>query len=640
LLAIRLSEPTDAGDWILSFFDELKRRNVFRVGVAYGIAGWVLLQIADLVLEAIEAPAWVLKALLLLIVLGFVAAIVIAWAYEMTPEGIKKESDVDRTASVSGATGKKLDKVIIGFLVVAVAVLLVERTMDRPSEPLIADLPPATPHISEQPGVELSQETEQTSVAVLPFANMSADADNEYFSDGISEELLNLLVRVKGLRVPSRTSSFAFKGMNMDIKEIARELEVGHILEGSVRKSGNQIRVTAQLIDVSTDTHLWSDTYDRELEDIFTIQDQIANSIVTALKDVLGTDVQVASRAANKPTENIDAYQDFLRGRQLFLQRGLESLYKSVELLRSAVAEDPQFAEAWAQLSMSATTLNGWDPLNNINANSLAVESGLKALQLDPESANAMAGLALAYYDQKRWVESFDLIEKAEPLAIDSTPVYWYGLLLQGAGYVEEARQKFMAAEEIDPFYPQLQYWIGLSDLAMGRPDLARARFQRAIEGNNPNGEYGMMMLSIHEGTTQELVSWLEATQRNLESGAVVSGLGDFEDFNLVIEGIQDPAKKDQAIEAASRLELITILTHLGALDEIMAVERRRLDRGNRTEPNNDLGIFFWSPPYQEVRQMEFFKTLLIELGLVELWKTKGWPDLCKPVGDDDFECD
>jgi TolB-like protein len=469
---------------------------------------------------------------------------------------------------------------------------------------------------------------------------MSADADNEYFSDGISEELLNLLVRIDGLRVPSRTSSFAFKGMNMDIKEIARQLEVGHILEGSVRKAGNQIRVTAQLIDVSTDTHLWSDTYDRELEDIFTIQDEIAASIVAALKAVLGTEITLSSQSSDKPTENLDAYQEFLRGRHLFLQRGLESLYTSVELLQSAVKRDPNFVAAWAQLSMTAATLHGWDPLNTVDANATGIESGLKALQLDPDSANAMAGLAMAYYNQKRWQEAFELFERAEPLTVDSTPIYWHGLLLQGAGYLAEARKKFLAAEAIDPVYPQLQYWIGLSDLTYGKPEAARERFQRAVDGNNPNGEYGMTMLSAFYGSPEELSSWLEETRQNLESGQVVSGVGEAEDFGAVIAGVRNPEYRDEAIAAASRLELVTLLVYFGAPEEVMAVENRRLARGNRAEPNNDLGIFFWSPPFKEFRQLEGFNDLLHELGLVEYWKTNGWPDMCKPVGDDDFVCE
>ena len=244
----------------MSFFDELKRRNVVRVGLAYGIAGWVFLQVADLVLENIEAPSWVIQALMLFVLLGFIASFVIAWAYEITPEGIKRDSEVDRSQSIAGHTGKKLDRIIIGFLVLAVAVLLVDRSMSPEKGP---------DTISEDVTVQVNQTGDDNtsfkveaipsdpSIAVLPFADMSPEQDQGYFSDGISEELLNLLVRVDGLKVASRTSSFTYKGSNQNLAEIASELKVDHVLEGSVRKAYNRIRITAKLIDAKTDRHLW-----------------------------------------------------------------------------------------------------------------------------------------------------------------------------------------------------------------------------------------------------------------------------------------------------------------------------------------------------------------------------------------------
>ncbi len=283
----------------MSFVDELKRRNVVRVGLAYGIAGWVLLQVADLVLENIEAPSWVIQALMLFVLLGFIASLVIAWAYEITPEGIKKESEIDRSQSIAGHTGKKLDRIIIGFLVLAVAVLLLERSMS-PSEkvagPIGEEEEKGSEPFSQEATVQTTGQGDEKraltpflpSIAVLPFADMSPEQDQGYFSDGISEELLNLLVRVDGLKVASRTSSFTYKGSNQNLAEIASELKVDHVLEGSVRKADNRIRITAQLIDARTDRHLWSESFDRDLVDIFAIQDEIANAIVTALSTELG----------------------------------------------------------------------------------------------------------------------------------------------------------------------------------------------------------------------------------------------------------------------------------------------------------------------------------------------------------------
>jgi TolB-like protein len=265
----------------MSFFEELKRRNVFRVGVAYVVASWLLLQITDVLVSLMGLPEFAGKLVVMLVAIGFIPVMIFSWAYEVTPEGIKRESEVERSESVTRETATRLNRITIGLLIAVAALVLVDRFM--PGQP--GDEPESTANVSAEtprdatgdPSTAVVEEIAAAavttpSVAVLPFVNMSADEENEYFSDGISEELLNLLVRIEGLRVPSRTSSFAFKGQNMDIRDIAKQLEVGHVLEGSVRKAGNRVRITAQLIDVTTDTHMWSDTYDRELEDIFRSQ--------------------------------------------------------------------------------------------------------------------------------------------------------------------------------------------------------------------------------------------------------------------------------------------------------------------------------------------------------------------------------
>ncbi|MGB5485883.1 MAG: hypothetical protein WBN06_00650, partial [Lysobacterales bacterium] len=256
----------------MSFFDELKRRNVFRVAIGYIITAWLLLQVVDLVLENINAPDWVMQVFMLALAIGFPLAIFFAWAFEMTPEGVKRESEVDRSKSIAPRTGRKMDR----HIMIAMALALVYFAWDKFSGPdvqpgsIATDIEQSTEvAITEQqqpkstPVMQQAVNSDEKSVAVLPFINMSDDAENEYFSDGISEELLNVLVRVKGLRVPSRTSSFTFKGSTKKLAEIGEELKVDHILEGSVRKSGDRIRVTAQLIEVNTDTHLWSETYTR-----------------------------------------------------------------------------------------------------------------------------------------------------------------------------------------------------------------------------------------------------------------------------------------------------------------------------------------------------------------------------------------
>ncbi|MCZ6810108.1 MAG: adenylyl cyclase, partial [Proteobacteria bacterium] len=253
-----------------SLFNELKRRNVFRVALVYIVAAWLLLQVADVVLNNIESPNWVFQTILLLVTLGFPFAVIFAWAFELTPEGLKKEKDVDRSQSITQVTGRKLDFTIIAVLVLALGYFAYDKfRIDSGQGETLATASTQAEESSET-------DTPEMSIAVLPFVNMSSDPEQEFFSDGISEELLNMLAQFPGLRVAARTSSFQFKGTNQDIAKIADTLNVAHILEGSVRKSGTKLRITAQLIKAADGFHLWSHSYDRELDDIFAVQDEIA----------------------------------------------------------------------------------------------------------------------------------------------------------------------------------------------------------------------------------------------------------------------------------------------------------------------------------------------------------------------------
>jgi TolB-like protein len=290
----------------MSFIEELKRRNVIRVGIAYVVVGWLVSQVAEFAIETFGAPDWVLKIFVVFLMLGFPVVAVFAWAFEMTPDGIKLERDVDRSQSIVKHTRRKLDYTIVFVLVLALGYFIFDEFQDQANETAstLAETSAQTEAL-----VAIDATPVDPSIAVLPFADMSPDQDQGYFSDGISEELLNLLVRVDGLKVASRTSSFTYKGSTQSLAEIADELKVDHVLEGSVRKADNRLRITAQLIDASTDRHIWSDTFDRELVDIFAIQDEIANAIVAALSAELGIlqDTQVVS--ASIATENLDAYE-------------------------------------------------------------------------------------------------------------------------------------------------------------------------------------------------------------------------------------------------------------------------------------------------------------------------------------------
>jgi TolB-like protein len=617
----------------LSFFNELKRRNVFRVGIAYCVAAWLLLQVIDFSLDVMDAPNWIVQVLVLLAAVGLPAALIFAWVFEMTPEGLKRESEIQRDASMTPGTAKKLDKLIIVLLITLIVIVIADRFVPETG----TEGEPVTANTSLESAAVEETAPAMPSVAVLPFANMSSDPDNEYFSEGISEELLNLLVQVDGLRVPSRTSSFAFKGMNMDIKEIARQLAVEHVLEGSVRKSGNQVRITAQLIDVSTDTHLWSNTYDRELENIFKIQDEISREIIRELKIALDTS-DLVSRDESRPTNNMQAYQDYLRGRHLFIQRGRPSLKASLEAMQSAVALDPAFTEAWAAMSLTAATLSGWDMANIDTTNQIALNAGNHALQLDENSATAMAGLGLLNYNMGKWARSLELLKLASELSKDSTPTYFYGLVLQSCGYVAEAHQVLLQAEMLDPIYPQLQYALG--ENAMVRGDLASARFhfQRVIDGGNANGVGGMYRLELDTGNLENAIGylqdWFALGEAGLTSGFARSSL------DAISAAIKDPSLLASGIKAAIEEEDIVTLNHFGAIPVIMDSLNHSLANGDMLKLSIDLGNYLWSPTFSDLRQLPEYKQFMRDVGLVELWKVRGWPEICLALGEDDFECE
>lgn len=333
------------------FFDELKRRNVVRVGLAYVVIGWIAFQIGEIVLPTFGAPEWVFKTLIFLIALGFPFVLLFAWAFEITPEGVKKTRDVSSATSITASTGRKLDFVIIGALVIALAYFILDRQPAETTPPVetVADDQVNEP----QPATEANDEEPVRSIAVLPFDDLSPDSDHEWFGDGLAEEILNSLARTPDLLVSARTSSFVYKDSAKDVPTIATELGVEHILEGSVRRSDTRLRVTAQLIRASDGFHLWSETYDRDVADMIEIQESVAIAIARALQTAMDPEA-LASMVASG-THSIPAYEAYLEG----LAFGVSSvttgdIYEYVGALDAfelAVELDPEFAEGYLQLA-------------------------------------------------------------------------------------------------------------------------------------------------------------------------------------------------------------------------------------------------------------------------------------------------
>ena len=337
----------------MSLFEELKRRNVFKVAILYVVAAWLTLQVADLLFEALELPASWLRLGLALLILGFPFAVIFSWVFEMTPEGLKREKDVDRTTSITTNTGRKINLLIAVLLTVAIGVVVIDRLIPEAPAPEHAAKDEPAPEEPVDPGALAAEKfapAPNRSIAVLPFANMSGDEENEYFADGLSEEILNFLARVPDLQVTARTSSFQFKGMNMDVREMAEALNAAHVLEGSVRRSGDRARITAQLIRASDGYHLWSETYDRTLEDTFEVQTDIAESVTRALGVVMNEAKRQQMLAAG--VRDVEAFIAFQKGRVLYIdahtnQVDMGMMREAADWFGEAIRREPGFASAY-----------------------------------------------------------------------------------------------------------------------------------------------------------------------------------------------------------------------------------------------------------------------------------------------------
>ena len=430
----------------MSFFSELKRRNVFRVGIAYVVMAWLVLQVTDVVLNNIEAPDWVFYVLLLFLAVGFLLAMFFAWAFELTPEGIKREHEVDRSESITSKTGRTFDRATIALLVVAVAFLVGEKfILDDGGQPV---------PVIEAPPTEIDMTTERyDSIGVLPFTNMSNDPDQDYFSDGIAEELLNALAKLKDLQVAARTSSFAFKGQQQDITEIGEKLNVDTMLEGSVRKSGTRLRITAQLIDVDNGYHLWSETYDRELTDIFTIQDEITAAIVEAL--LLHLDTGETPAVAKSEATSMSAYDAYLQGRHQLRLLDAASLRDALTSFRAATDADPDFAPAWAARALAVILLRETafrEGIPREESQMLARAAIDRAMALDPMLADTYVAEGMLHADNFRFEEALRSLEKAVEINPNLAEAWtWRARILSRFGRVKEARESMLMALRLDP---------------------------------------------------------------------------------------------------------------------------------------------------------------------------------------------
>jgi adenylate cyclase len=461
----------------LSLFNELKRRNVFRVGTAYVVASWLLIQIAETIFPLFgfgDTPA---RILVIVLAIGVVPTLVLAWAFEMTPEGLKKEKDVDRSQSITPHTGKKLDRMIMVVLALALGYFAFDKFVLNPQrESALKEENVAAVEQARQQGRTegLVESYGDKSIAVLPFVNMSDDASNEYFSDGISEELLNLLAKIPELRVISRSSAFSFKSQNLELTEIAERLNVAHILEGSVRKAGNRVRITAQLIEARSDTHLWSETYDRELDDIFAIQDDIAATVVEQLK------ITLLGESPHVQEVDPEAYALVLQARHLTNQASAEGFEQSIALYQQALAIEPEYAAAWDGLARNYAAQANYGLLPAAEGAALAREAAERALAIDPDFAPAHARLgwiAMVFdSDLAQAARHFERTLELEPANLANAAA-----LLLSLDRLEEAIPLLEYVTARDPVDPIGHAYLGLFYLYADRWDAAIASYKAAL---------------------------------------------------------------------------------------------------------------------------------------------------------------
>jgi TolB-like protein/Flp pilus assembly protein TadD len=447
-----------------NFFAELKRRNVYKVAVAYAVVAWLTIQAASIFLPAFNAPQWAMQVVILILMIGFPIALVFSWAFEITPKGIVRESEVPADQSITHHTGRKIVALTIVLAVVATGLLIFQLIRARSTPP---------------PAATISNK----SIAVMPFDNLSGDPQNAYFSEGVQDEILTRLAKIAELKVISRTSTQRFKSAPNDLRQIAQQLGVANILEGSVQKANDQVRVNVQLINAVTDAHLWAETYDRKLTDIFAVETEIAKTVADVLKAKLtGSEQHVI---AARPTENSEAHQLYLKGRFFWNKRTGSDLKKSIDYFEQAIAADPNYALAYAGVADGYVWLPGYTVGTPRDCYPKAASAAKKALELDDTLAEARTSLALAI-----WLYDFDSAQAIREFqrAIELNPNYaiahqQYGNnTLMALGRFDDSIAEGKRAVELDPLSLVINTDLGSDYYYARRYDEAIAQLRKTLE--------------------------------------------------------------------------------------------------------------------------------------------------------------
>lgn len=558
----------------MNFFAELKRRNVYKVAVVYAVTAWLLLQAASILLPTFEAPAWVMKVFVMAVVLGFPIALILAWAFELTPEGIRQTEDVDPTTRQQGKSHAWIYVVVVGVVLSLGLFFLGRHSASNNAGPRSAS---EELRRDKQSEATTSSSIPQKSIAVLPFENLSRDPDNAFFAEGVQDEILTRLAKVADLKVISRTSTQKYKSAPDNLREIAKQLGVMHVVEGSVQKSADQVRVNVQLINAMTDAHLWAETYDRKLTDIFAVESEIAKTIADMLQAKLTGSEKIMM--AKKPTADPEAHELYLKGRFFWNKRTAADLRKSIDYFNEAIGKDPDYALAYATLAQAWLLLPAYGGGAPKECLPHAETATAKALALDETSSDAHAARAMImsgyYFDFPGGKMEYERALQLNPN--DATSHHWLATdVLVALGEHERELAEMRRARELDPLSLVINTNLGMAFMHAGQLDNAISQLRKTIEidGNFYFAHHALGMALEAKGELPEAMAEYQKSIALTDDpnpvgllGHLLGTLGQRDEATKVLEQLQ--ARSEQRYVDPYYLAIV----HLGLGDREQALD-------------------------------------------------------------------